>query len=188
MKSVTDLVRLAQQKPGTLSYATPGIGAPHHLGMELFKQQTGTDIVHVPYKGMGPAMPDFIAGRVQVTMTGFPAVSSHMKSGKLRILGVASPKRSVEQPDVPTLAEAGVPHVEIQGYNYVMAPLGTPPAIVARLNRDINELLKTPEVQEELAKRGTTAVGGTPEQLMQKLRSEAEKWTAVVKRAGIKPE
>lgn len=188
MKSVTDLVRLAQQKPGVLSYATPGIGSPHHLGMELFKQQTGTDIVHVPYKGMGPAMPDIIAGRVQVTMTGFPAVSSHMKSGKLRILGVASPKRSVEQPDVPTLAEAGVPNVEIQGYNYVMAPLGTPPAIVARLNRDINELLKTPEVQEELAKRGTAAAGGTPEQLMQKLRSEAEKWTAVVKRAGIKPE
>lgn len=188
MKTVTDLVRLAKQKPGALSYATPGIGAPHHLGMELFKQQSGADIVHVPYKGMGPAMPDLIAGRVQVTMTGFPAVSSHMKSGKLRILGVASPRRSPEQPDVPTLAEAGVPNVEIQGYNYAVAPLGTPPAIVARLNREINELLKMPEVQEELTRRGTAAAGGTPEQLMQKLRAEAEKWTAVVKRAGIKPE
>jgi tripartite-type tricarboxylate transporter receptor subunit TctC len=187
-RTAQDLVQLAKQKPGALSYATPGNGAPHHLGMELFKQQTGTDIVHVPYKGMGPALPDLIAGRVQVTLTGFPAVASHMASGKLRILGVASQRRSVEQPDVPTLAEAGIPNVEIQGYNYLVVPLGTPSAIVERLNREINEVLRTAVVREELAKRGTTAAGGTPEQLTQKLRSELEKWTAVVKKAGIKAE
>ena len=187
-KTALDLVRMAKQKPGALSYATPGNGAPHHLGMELFKQQTGADIVHVPYKGMGPALPDLIGGRVQVTLTGLPAVASHLNSGKLRILGVASSRRTAELPDVPTLAEAGIPNVEIQGYNYLVAPLGTPAAIVERLNREINEVIRIPAVQEELAKRGTTAAGGTPEQLTQKLRAEAEKWTAVVKRAGIKPD
>ena len=183
-----DLVRIARERPGKLSFATPGVGAPHHLGMELFKQQTGVDIVHVPYKGMGPAMPDFLAGRVQVVMTGFPSVASHMKSGKLRILGSATAIRSPEHPDVPTLREGGVPNVEIQGYIYLVAPLGTPGAIVARLNSDANEILRMPQVQAELAKRGTQAAGGTPEQLAQKLRSEAEKWTRVVKTAGIKPE
>ena len=187
-KSAPDLVRLAKENPGRLSYASPGVGAPHHLGMELFKLQTGADIVHVPYKGMGPAIPDLLEGRVQVTMTGFPAVASHMKTGKLRLLGTPSARRSTEQPDVPTLREAGIPNVEIQGYNYMVAPLGTPAAVIARLNSEVNEVLKMPQVQAELSKRGTTAAGGTPEQLAQKLRSEAEKWTRVVKAAGIKPE
>jgi tripartite-type tricarboxylate transporter receptor subunit TctC len=156
--------------------------------MELFKQQTGAEILHVPYKGMAQAIPDMIAGRVQVTMTGLPAVASHMKSGKLRVLGVATSKRSPEQPEVPTLAESGIPNVEVQGFNYLVAPLGTPVPIVQRLNRETNELLKTAEVQEELTKRGTSAAGGTPEQLAQKLRAEVAKWSAVVKIAGIKME
>jgi tripartite-type tricarboxylate transporter receptor subunit TctC len=187
-KSASDLVALARKRPGSLSYATPGVGAPHHLGMELFKQQTKTFIVHIPYKGMGPAMPDMLAGRVHATMTGYPAIAGHMKSGKLRILGVASPRRSAAQPDVPTLAEAGVPGVELQGFLYVVAPKGTPAAIVSRLNSEINQLLKTPELQAELATQSMTPAGGTPEQLAQKLGSEAKKWTAVAKAAGIKPE
>jgi len=183
-----DLVRLAKEQAGKLSYATPGVGAPHHLGMELFKQQTGADILHVPYKGMGPAMPDFIAGRVQVAMTGFPAVASYVSGGKIRVIAVASPRRSAEQPDVPTLREVGIPNVEIQGYNYVVMPLGTPAPVVARINADINEILRMPQVRADLAKRGTLATGGTPAELRKRLESELDKWTKVVKIAGIKPE
>ncbi len=183
-----DLVRLAKEQAGKLSYATPGVGAPHHLGMELFKQQTGADILHVPYKGMGPAMPDFIAGRVQVAMTGFPAVASYVSDGKIRVIAVASPRRSAEQPDVPTLREVGIPNVEIQGYNYVVMPLGTPAPIVVRINADINEILRMPQVRADLAKRGTLATGGTPAELRRRLQSELDKWTKVVKIAGIKPE
>ena len=188
VKGAQDLVRMARERAGKLSYASPGIGAPHHLGMELFKQQTGVDILHVPYKGMGPAMPDFVAGRVQVTMTGFPAVASYAGSGKIRILAVASSRRSSDQPDAPTLREAGIPNVEIQGYNYLVAPLGTPGAIVSRLNAEINEILKTPQVRADLAKRGTVATGGSPAELRNRLQGELEKWTRVVKIAGIKPE
>jgi tripartite-type tricarboxylate transporter receptor subunit TctC len=187
-KNAGELVTLARKRPGGLSYATPGVGAPHHFGMELFKQQTKTFIVHIPYKGMAQGVVDMLAGRVQVTMTGLPAVAAHMKSDKLRILGVASPRRSPAQPDVPTLAEAGVPGVELQGFLYLVAPNGTPAAIVSRLNAEINELLRMPELQAELAKQSMTAAGGTPEQLAQKLSSEAKKWTGVAKSAGIKAE
>ncbi|MFM9970991.1 MAG: Bug family tripartite tricarboxylate transporter substrate binding protein [Burkholderiales bacterium] len=183
-----ELVRFLKERPGKMGYATPGVGAPHHLGMELFKQQTGVDVLHVPYKGMGPAMPDFVAGRVQLTMTGLPAVASYMGGGKIRILGVASPQRSPDQPDVPTLRESGVPNVEIQGYNYLVAPLGTPAAVIARINTEINEVLKTPQVRADLLKRGATATGGSPADLRKKLQTEADKWTQVVKIAGIKPE
>jgi tripartite-type tricarboxylate transporter receptor subunit TctC len=185
-KNAVDLVSLAKKRPGSLSYATPGVGAPHHFGMELFKQQTQAPIVHVPYKGMGPAMPDLVAGRVQVTMTGLPAVASHMATGKIRIIGVASPSRAPALPDVPTLAEAGISGVELQGFLYIVAPNGTPTAIISRLNSEINQILKMPELQAELAKQSMTAAGGTPEQLAEKLRSEAKKWTAVAKAADIR--
>ena len=188
VKDAPDLVRLIKERAGKMSYASPGIGAPHHLGMELFKQQTGVDILHVPYKGMGPAMPDFVAGRVQLTMTGFPAVASYAGSGKIRILAVASGQRSADQPEVPTLREVGIPNVEIQGYNYAVAPLGTPAPILARINAEINEILKVPQVRADLAKRGTTATGGSSAELRRRLQGELEKWTRVVKLANIKPE
>jgi tripartite-type tricarboxylate transporter receptor subunit TctC len=156
--------------------------------MELFKQQTRTFIVHIPYKGMGQAMPDMVSGRIQATMTGYPAIASHMKTGKVRILGVASPRRSAAQPDVPTLAEAGIPGVELQGFLYLVAPNGTPAPIVSRLNSEVNEILKMSELQAELAKQSMTPAGGTPEQLAEKLRSEAKKWTAVAKAADLKAE
>jgi tripartite-type tricarboxylate transporter receptor subunit TctC len=183
-----ELVRLAKQKPGTLSYASPGSGAAHHLAMELFKQQTGADFLHVPYKGMGPAMPDVVAGRVQLVMSGFPAIAGHMKTGKLRILASAGPARSPLQPDLPTLKEAGIPNVEMEGYFYLVAPLSMPQAIVSRLNAEVNQVLAQPHVKAELLNRAVTAAGGTPQQLQEKLRSEVEKWTRVVRTAGIKPE
>jgi tripartite-type tricarboxylate transporter receptor subunit TctC len=187
-KGPQDFVRIAKQQAGKLSYASPGVGAPHHLGMELFKQQTGVDILHVPYKGMGVAIPDLLAGRVQVTMTGFPAVASYVGGGKVRVLAVAGSRRSPEQPDVPTLREAGIPNVEIQGYNFLVAPLGTPAAMSTRINAEVNEILKTPQVRADLAKRGTAATGGSQAELRKKLQGEVEKWTRVVKLAGIKPE
>lgn len=187
-KGPQDFVRIARQQAGKMSYASPGVGAPHHLGMELFKQQTGVDILHVPYKGMGVAIPDLLAGRVQVTMTGFPAVASYVSGGKLRVLAVAAPQRSPEQPEVPTLREAGIPNVEIQGYNFLVAPLGTPAALGVRINADVNEILKMPQVRADLAKRGTLANGGSQAELRKKLQGEVEKWTRVVKLAGIKPE
>ena len=183
-----DLVRMTKEKPGKFSYATPGVGAPHHLGMELFKQRTGADILHVPFKGMGPALPDLLAGRVQVTMTGLPAVDAYVSSGKIKLLAVAAQARSADHPNIPTLREAGVPNVEIQGYNYLVAPLGTPPPILARLNSEINEILKSPQVRADLARRGTMPAGGTAAELRKKLQTETEKWTQVVKTAGIRPE
>lgn len=187
-KGAQDLVRMAKDNPGKLSYASPGIGAPHHLGMELFKQQTGTDIFHIPYKGMGPAVPDMIAGRVQATMTGLPAVASFLAGGKVKVLAVASSRRAPEMADIPTLRESGIPNVEIQGYNFVVAPLGMPAAIVARLNSEINEILRNPQVRADLLKRGSVATGGSPEDLRRKLQGEIDKWTKLVKSAGIKPE
>ena len=186
--NANDLVRLAKQKPGSLSYASPGIGAPHNLAMELFKQQTDTNIVHVPYKGMGPAMPDMVAGRVQVIMTGYPAIASFMQSGKLKILASAGAVRARLQPGYATLGEQGIPNVEQQGYFMFLAPRGTPQAVVTRLNSAANQVLSLPQVREDLAKRGLVAGGGTSEQFRQKLRSEVEKWTGVVKAAGIKAE
>jgi tripartite-type tricarboxylate transporter receptor subunit TctC len=187
-RTAGDFIRLARDRRGALSYASPGVGSPHHFGMELLKQQTGIDIVHVPYRGTGATMSDLVEGRVQAVMTGLPAVASHMKTGKLRIVAVASPVRSPQLPDVPTLAESGVQNVEIQGYFFLAAPLGVPAAIVERLNREANEVLKAPDVREEFQRRGTNAEGGSTGQLGAKLRAELEKWTAVASKAGIKPE
>ena len=188
MKASTplELVALAKQKPNAFSFASPGTGAPHHLAMELFKSETGTELVHVPYKGMGPAMPDFVAGRVQVVMTGYPAIAPYAATGKIRILGAAWPERSKLQPNIPTLKEQGIANVETQGYFPMLAPAGTPAAVVTRLNTELNKVLATPQIREDLARRAVTAAGGTPEQLSQKLRTEIDKWTAVVKRAGVK--
>jgi tripartite-type tricarboxylate transporter receptor subunit TctC len=183
-----DLVRMAKQKPGALSYGSPGIGSPHHLVTELFKQQTGTDIVHVPYKGIAPVMPDLIAGRVQMVITGYPVISSLMQSGKLKILASAGAARSRLQPDYPTLREQGIPNVEMAGYFMFLAPRGTPQAIVARLNTAANQVLSIQQVREDLLKRGFIPAGGTAEQLREKLRFEIDKWSKVVKTAGIKAE
>jgi tripartite-type tricarboxylate transporter receptor subunit TctC len=182
-----DLVRIAKAKPGTLSYGSGGVGGPQHLGMELFKLETGTNIVHVPYKGMAPAMTDFLPGRVQVVMTGYPALSQYVSSGKLKILAAGGPKRSSLQPDLPTLREGGIP-VEVEGYFYLMAPKGTPAPILTRLNREMNEVLSQPDVRAGMAKRAITPGGGTAEQLLSKLRVEVDKWTKVIKAAGIKAE
>ncbi|MFM9970990.1 MAG: Bug family tripartite tricarboxylate transporter substrate binding protein [Burkholderiales bacterium] len=183
-----DLVRLTRTSPGKFSYASPGVGSPHHLAMELFKQQTGADLLHVPYNGIARAVPDLLSGRVQALITGMPAIASQLAGGKIKVLAVAASRRSPERPDTPSLAEAGIPNVELQGYNYALAPQGTPAAIVSRINAEINEVLKNPQVRTELTGRGTQGAGGTPGDLRKKLEGEVDKWTRVVKLAGIKPE
>jgi tripartite-type tricarboxylate transporter receptor subunit TctC len=154
----------------------------------LFKQQTGVEIVHVPFKGMGPAMPDVVAGRVQVMMTGYPAIASYVDGGKIRILASAGAERSKLQPSISTLREQGIPNVESGSYFSLFAPRGTPGAVVTRLNTEANKVLATAQVRDDLAKRGVIAAGGTPEQLQQKLKAQVDKWTVVVKKAGVKGE
>lgn len=187
-KVPADLVQLAKARPGVLSYASPGPGSPQNLAMELFKQKTGTDFIHVPYKGMGPAVPDVLAGRVQAMITGFPTIAAHLDGGKIRVLGAAYGQRSQQLPNVPTLAEQGFPNIEVQGYFSLLAPKGTPPAVINRLNAAVKKVLANPQVRDALQKRAMTPVGSTPEELRTKLRSEIDKWTAVVQAAGIKAE
>jgi tripartite-type tricarboxylate transporter receptor subunit TctC len=184
-----EFVVLAKRRKEPLSYASSGVGSPHHLGMELFKLQTGLEATHVPYKGIAPAMADVLSGRVPVTITGYPAIAAHMKEGgKLRVLAATGRERSRLLPDMPTLRESGIPNVEIEGYFVAFAPAGTPAPIVARLNEAINKVLAMPNVVDSLAKRAVTVKGGTPAEMGARIRSDIEKWTRVVKATGIKPE
>jgi tripartite-type tricarboxylate transporter receptor subunit TctC len=187
-KTPADLIRMAKENPGQLSYASPGVGSPQNLGMELFKQKTNTDFIHVPYKGMAPAVPDVLAGRVQVMITGYPTFSSHLESGKIRVLGAANSQRSAMLPQVPTLAEQGAADVGVQGYFSLLAPKGMPPAVLNRINAAVNKVLASASVRDALTKRAIMPVGGTPAQLRDKLRMEVDKWSKVVQEAGIKPE
>ena len=181
-------IRFARAKQGQLSYASAARGSAHHLGMELLKLRAGFDALHVPYKGISPALPDLLAGRVHMTLTGYPAVANHMKAGRLRILGVASPTRSPLRPEVPTFAEAGLADVEVRGGFNMYAPAGTPRDVVSRLNAEVNRVLATPDVRAALAKSAVVPVGGAPEDMTRTLRRVIERWGAVVKAANIQPD
>ena len=185
-RNVRELIEFAKARPGKLSYASAGNGSPHQLAMELLKLQAGIDVIHVPYKGMGQGVLDLLAGRTQMTITGYPAVAGHMKGGKLRVLGTAGSRRSALQPDVPTIAEAGVPGYEMDSWLGVVAPAGTPPAVVDRLNTELNRALALPQVREKLAAQGLDVVGGTPQQFGEVIRRDYERFTRVVKAANIK--
>ena len=186
--SVRELIDYAKANPGKLSYATPGNGSPHHLAMELFKLQTGTDIVHVPYKGMGQGALDLVAGRVQLTITGYPAIAPHMQGGKLRMLGTAGAKRTSLQPDVPTIAESGLPGFDVDAWQGLLVPAGTPKAVIVRLNAEANRALQTAALRERFAQQGVEVAGGSTEHLGTTIRADLEQWRRVVKAAGIKPD
>lgn len=185
-RNVRELVEFARARPGKLSYASAGNGSPHQLAMELLKLQTGIDVTHVPYKGMGQGVVDLIAGRTQMTITGYPAVAGHMKGGKLRMLATAGGRRSSLQPDVPTMAESGVPGYEMDSWVGVLAPAGTPAPVIEKLNGALNRALAAPQVREKLAAQGLDVVGGTPQQFAAVIRADFEKFSRVVKAAGIK--
>jgi tripartite-type tricarboxylate transporter receptor subunit TctC len=186
VNSVADLIKLAKEKPGQINFASSGSGTSIHLSGELFKTMAGVDMTHVPYKGSAPALTDLIGGQVQVMFDNLPSSLPQIKAGKLRAIAVTSAQRAPALPNVPTIAESGLPGFEATSWFGVVAPAGTPPAIVARLNADLNQWLQTPEAREKLLAQGAAAAGGSPEQFAAYIRAETEKWAKVVKASGAK--
>jgi tripartite-type tricarboxylate transporter receptor subunit TctC len=183
-KSMQELIALAKAKPGQLSFASSGNGTSIHLSAELFKTMAGVDMLHVPYKGSAPALTDLIGGQVNLMFDNLTSSLSYIKAGKLRALAVTSSKRSPALPDVPTIAEAGLPGFEASSWFGVFAPAGTPPEIIARLNKEIVKALSSAELKERLAGQGAEAVGDSPEQFAAHIKSETAKWAKVVKASG----
>ena len=186
--SVKDLVALAKAKPGALNFASFGNGTSNHLVGEAFKTATGTNIVHVPYKGSAPAMADLLGGQVQMTFDSAPVVLPQVRAGKLRALAIAAPRRTALAPEVQTMDEAGVPKFYGGTWFGVLAPAKTPPAIVERLHKEIATLLRAPDVVQVFTERGFEAVGNTPAEFRAFIDSESQRWLKVAQSAGIKPE
>ncbi|WP_439610265.1 tripartite tricarboxylate transporter substrate binding protein [Reyranella sp.] len=187
-KTVAELVALAKAQPGKLSYASSGNGSAQHLAAELFKMRTGTDIQHVPYKGGALAVADVAAGHVPFYFGNMSAALPQARGGRVRPLAVTSPARSPAAPDVPTLTEAGVPDCEISEWNALIAPAGTPPAVISRLHTEVAKIMRAEEMKAKFADLGADAIGSTPDELAAFLRSEMKKWAEVVKAANIKVE
>jgi tripartite-type tricarboxylate transporter receptor subunit TctC len=187
-KTVTELITLAKSKPGALTYASSGPGSNKHLGGELFKLMTGTDILHVAYKGSTGARNDIIGGHVNMMFDEVPSVAPNVLAGQVRALGVTGAKRSSALPDVPTVAEAGVPGYEHTGWFGIMVPAGTPKPIVDQLNAEIRAMVARPDVQATWEKQGTQTMSMSPAESEAFLRAEIEKWTKVVKAANIRLE
>lgn len=188
VRSVKELVARAKEQPGKLHYGSPGIGTPHHLVMEQFKLEAGMDVVHVPFKGFAGAVVDLIAGRVDMMVMPVSAVAPHVQGGRVRVLAVMAPERSPVFPAVPTLAQEGYPSVQASNWYALLAPAGTPVAIISRLNAEVNALLGDSAIRETLVKQGFYPAGGAPERLSVQLRSELERWRRIVEQAKIKPE
>jgi tripartite-type tricarboxylate transporter receptor subunit TctC len=187
-QSVKDLIALAHSKPGSLNYGSAGTGSGAHMGAELFRYLTKADIAHVPYKGVGPAVADTVAGQVQMTFTTVPSVVNFVRSGQLRSLGVASAQRAPQMPDVPTFIEAGVPEYLMDYWYCLVAPAATPKDLQARLNTAVRDVMRNPEVAASLDKMGLLPLTMTAEEFAAYVRKENERWAAVVKAAGIKAE
>ena len=185
-KSLQDLIELAKKSPGKLNYASSGAGAAAHLAGELFKSMAGVDIVHVPYKGAQPALTDLIAGHAQLMFATSASVIPYMKAGRLRALAVTTAQRSPSVPELPTVAEAGLPGFEATTWHGVVVPAATPAAVVQQLNRDINAVLKEKDLSERLAGLGAEVLTGTPHDFADYIAREIPKWTKVVRDSGAK--
>ena len=185
-KTVRDVIDYAKQNPGKLSNASSGNGTPGHVGFELFKYMTGTNIVHVPYKGGAAGITDLIAGQIQLMLESLNSMTPYAKSGRVRGLAVSGPKRSAALPELPTIAEAGVPGYEATTWTGIVAPAGVPKAIVAKLNAEINKAVAMPTLKEKFAAIGSESAGGTPEQFGELIRKDSAKWAEVVQRSGAK--
>ena len=186
VRSVKELIAFARARPGQLTYASAGTGGVQHLSGELLKVTMKLDMAHVPYKGAGPVMPDLIGGHVPMFFSGMPPAMPHVKAGKLRALAVTTTQRSPAAPDVPTMAEAGVPGFDISNWFAYFVPSGTPAEVISRLNSEVNRGLKQPDVREKLANVGAETVGTSPEELAKFVRSETEKFARLVKLSGAK--
>lgn len=186
VKSVRELVELAKKSPGKLVNASSSNGSPGHVAGELFKHLTGTDIVHVPYKGGAMAINDLIAGHVQVLFESLNSISPHARSGKVRALAVSGARRSPGFPDLPTVAEAGVPGYEAGTWTGVIAPAGLPPAVLAKLNAAVNEAIRAPVFMDRFAQIGDEPAGGTPQDFADTIRRDSARWAEVVRRSGAR--
>ena len=186
--SVKELVDLARQKPGQLQYASAGVGSFQHLGGELFKLMAKVDILHVPFKGGGPAMIDVVGGHTKVMFSSLVQTTPHIKSGKLRALGTGGSKRTTVLPDVPPVAEAGVPGYEAVNWWGIVAPVGTPAAIVAKLHKELTAVQDSPELQKQFATEGADIVKMSSAEFGEFMVREMNKWERVVKEGGIKAE
>lgn len=182
-KTTEELIALLKKDPGKYAYASSGNGTPLHLSGELFKSMAGVDMQHIPYQGAGPALIDVLSGQVPIMFDNLPSSSGHIKSGKLRALGVTTAKRAPSFPDLPAIAET-VPGYETYTWNAVFAPAGTPPDVVAKLNAAANKALADPKVQARLADFSATSVGSTPEELGEHVKKELAKWAPIVKATG----
>ena len=185
-RSMREFLDLARSQPGKLYYSSPGNGGPQHLAMELLKLDARIDLVHVPYKGSGGALADLVGGHVQAMVVSLQTAAPYVQSGKLRMLAVMSAERSQAFSDVPTLKELGLADLEVQTWYGVFAPAGTPQAIVARVNAEMNALLEQSEIRELLAKQGMAPAGGTPERFGGLVKKELARWPRVVAAAGIR--
>ena len=187
-RTVKEVIALAKAKPGTLNFASAGMGSSSHLAGELFRILAGVEIVHVPYKGAGPAMVDVLSGQVQLYFATMPAAMPHVKPGKLAPVAVTSARRSPALPDLPTVAESGVPGYEASTWYGVLAPAHTSPAVVARLHGDIVKILADAALHARLADQGFDPVGSSPEEFGAYIKSEILKWGKAIRDAGIRPE
>jgi tripartite-type tricarboxylate transporter receptor subunit TctC len=184
-RNAKEVVAQAKAKPGTLSYASPGVGSGLHLAGELFKQQAGVDLLHVPYKGTAPALNDVLGGVVPLMFSNLPATLPFIKSGKLVALGVTEGKRSPVAPEIPTLAEQGIQGVSVTSWYGLLAPAGTPPAVAEQLARDAAEILAAPDVRERLKAQGMTDASMKPAEFAAAIRDETAVWAKIIKARNI---
>lgn len=185
-KSVKELIALAKVRKGLLTYASAGIGSSNHLSGELFRVMAGIDIIHIPYKGGGAAVVDLVAGQVSMYFGTTPSTLPLVKSGKLRALGVTTAKRTVAAPDLPTIAEAGLPGYEQSAWHGLLAPSGTPEPVIAKLNTEVNKFLRSSDVTERFKVQGIDVIGGTSAEFAAYIRQDVAKYAKLVKTAGIK--
>jgi tripartite-type tricarboxylate transporter receptor subunit TctC len=184
-QSVAELIAAAKKEPGKLSFASSGAGSSTHMSAELFKSMSGTDILHIPYKGSGQALPDLMSGRVSMMFENAPGAVSHIKAGKVRALAVTGLKRSPALPELPTVAESGVPGYESLSWSGIAVPAGTPRAVIDRLNKDFNSILGTAEMRQKLTEQGAETMGGAPEAFAQHIRAERDKWSRLIREKNI---
>jgi len=186
VKTVKDFIALAKNRPGTINYSSSGNGSAPHLSMALFVSMSGINIVHVPYKGGAPQVTALVSGETQASLATVSTVLVHVQSGRLRVLGVSSAKRTATMPEVPTIAEAGVPGYEMSPWIGVFVPAATPRELIVRLNGEINRALKSPDVSQLLASQALDALGGTPEEFDARIKLDYEKYAKLIKLTGAK--
>ena len=187
-KNINELIAFAKKNPGKLSSGSSSVGGTPHLSLELFKSQTGTFIVHIPYRGSAPSLQDLVGGQIDMMFDNLPAALPLINAGQVRAIGVTTLKRSASAPEIPTLDETGLKGFDSQGWFALLAPAGTPSPILEKINIEVNKIIKTQDFRERMLKVGADPVGGSIEDFRQKMKSETDRWGRVIKAADIKPD